>query len=259
MAETAATTIPGTQDTSKGKRPTKGLPTVRMSLDKQLEILRAYAAASGDDGKAVSKVEAAKLAKVHESTPSLLSNFFVDAGLLSREGKKYRPAPEVFSYQKMWQWKKETAAHKLAPVLSRSWFWAVLKPMLTMGSVERTDAIPVLSEAAGATTKDKAELLLLMEWLQAAGLVSSDESRYNVVEAGEVSERTGPPPVPAPPPSLEHKPRRENAGGSGADREPWMELLLRKFPDFDPSWSDELKKGWFEAFEKLMAKGGQAP
>lgn len=29
--------------------------------------------------------------------------------------------------------------------------------------------------------------------------------------------------------------------------------LLQKFPDFDPSWSDELKKAWFADFDKFMA------
>lgn len=33
--------------------------------------------------------------------------------------------------------------------------------------------------------------------------------------------------------------------------------LLNKFPEFDPSWSDELKKQWFAGFEQFMkgAKG----
>lgn len=32
----------------------------------------------------------------------------------------------------------------------------------------------------------------------------------------------------------------------------WQELLLSKFPDFDPSWSDEVKTKWFEGINKLM-------
>ena len=29
------------------------------------------------------------------------------------------------------------------------------------------------------------------------------------------------------------------------------EMLLNKFPDFDPSWDDEIKKKWFESFSSL--------
>ncbi len=32
-----------------------------------------------------------------------------------------------------------------------------------------------------------------------------------------------------------------------------QEMLLEKFPPFDPEWSEELKKKWFEGFEKFMA------
>ncbi len=38
-------------------------------------------------------------------------------------------------------------------------------------------------------------------------------------------------------------------------RVPWDEMLLTKFPTFDPTWSDEVKLKWFEAFDQLM-KGG---
>lgn len=35
----------------------------------------------------------------------------------------------------------------------------------------------------------------------------------------------------------------------------WRQLLLAKFPSFDPSWSDEVKAKWFEAFDRLMRSG----
>jgi len=36
----------------------------------------------------------------------------------------------------------------------------------------------------------------------------------------------------------------------------WLELLLAKFPSFDPDWSDEIKTRWFDSFEKLMERNG---
>ena len=35
----------------------------------------------------------------------------------------------------------------------------------------------------------------------------------------------------------------------------WSELLLSKFPSFDPSWPDDVKARWFDSFEKLMQSG----
>jgi hypothetical protein len=38
----------------------------------------------------------------------------------------------------------------------------------------------------------------------------------------------------------------------------WAQLLLSKFPSFDPSWPDDVKAKWFDAFDKLMKHGQKA-
>jgi hypothetical protein len=35
----------------------------------------------------------------------------------------------------------------------------------------------------------------------------------------------------------------------------WAQMLLSKFPSFDPAWPDDVKAKWFDAFEQLMARG----
>jgi hypothetical protein len=35
----------------------------------------------------------------------------------------------------------------------------------------------------------------------------------------------------------------------------WSQMLLSKFPSFDPSWPDEVKVKWFEGFHRLMRQG----
>lgn len=35
----------------------------------------------------------------------------------------------------------------------------------------------------------------------------------------------------------------------------WSQLLLSKFPSFDPSWPDEVKAKWFDGFHRLMRQG----
>ena len=34
----------------------------------------------------------------------------------------------------------------------------------------------------------------------------------------------------------------------------WGKMLLSKFPTFDPTWTDEVKLKWFEAFDKLVER-----
>lgn len=36
----------------------------------------------------------------------------------------------------------------------------------------------------------------------------------------------------------------------------WYEMVLAKFPNFDPAWTDEVKLKWFEAFDSLLNRGG---
>ena len=35
----------------------------------------------------------------------------------------------------------------------------------------------------------------------------------------------------------------------------WYEMVLAKFPTFDPTWSDDIKLKWFEAFDTLLKRG----
>lgn len=35
----------------------------------------------------------------------------------------------------------------------------------------------------------------------------------------------------------------------------WNEMVLAKFPNFDPAWSDDIKLKWFEAFDLLLKRG----
>jgi hypothetical protein len=46
------------------------------------------------------------------------------------------------------------------------------------------------------------------------------------------------------------KPRVSKSADSSGNVE-WGRMLLEKFPNFNPEWSDELKKKWFDAFKFL--------
>ena len=46
------------------------------------------------------------------------------------------------------------------------------------------------------------------------------------------------------------KPRVSKGADSGGSVE-WERMLLEKFPNFNPEWSEELKKKWFDAFKFL--------
>lgn len=66
----------------------------------------------------------------------------------------------------------------------------------------------------------------------------------------------------------ESKPKRDRSSGkskgSSQQSEPeqqrttqlgWTQMLLSKFPSFDPTWPDDVKNKWFDAFDRLMSYG----
>lgn len=60
---------------------------------------------------------------------------------------------------------------------------------------------------------------------------------------------------PAPP-----KPQDKTDTGNRGDAPPppamsWREMLLSKFPSFDPTWPDDVKAKWFDSFADLMERG----
>jgi hypothetical protein len=52
------------------------------------------------------------------------------------------------------------------------------------------------------------------------------------------------------------KPHGQHISDPGFGIANCAELLVEKFPQFDPTWSDETKATWFEAFQKLLKKVG---
>ena len=98
LRATANDTTNAQQTSPKEKRPEpqETLPTDRVAFEKQMQFLLAYAAASENGTKGVSNDTVAELVKMKSSTVSLANAFFVKSGFLTRSGREYIPAKEIF-------------------------------------------------------------------------------------------------------------------------------------------------------------------
>jgi hypothetical protein len=151
---------------------TKVLPTERVSFEKQMAVLRAYAAASGPAKNAVSNDEvAAVLNDLAASSISLCNPFFGDVGLLIQEGRKQRPADAVFDYLHAFEWNEDTAALKLKDRFTRSWAAATLLPKLSFRQLTRDEAVQFLADESKAQKFHRKSLDLLLEFLNASGVL----------------------------------------------------------------------------------------
>lgn len=159
----------------KPARPDKILPTERIKFDKQMDLLRAYSAASGTAGKPVGNKDVAGIVKMQETTISLANAFFTATGLLQRHPDGgFVPSAEVNDFALAHKWNPDTASHRLSPLLSRTWFAVALVPKLSFQPLEESEAITALAHAASAPPDYKNQLRLLIDYLEAAGIVQRD-------------------------------------------------------------------------------------
>jgi hypothetical protein len=173
--DVAGRIVPPDEPPRQADRPTKALPTDRVQFSKQLNLLRAYAAVSGQAGKPVSSAEVANVAKLNTSTVSLCNGFFADVGFIEKAPNgQYIPSPEVVSFLRAFQWNPETAPHKLAPRLRDMWFMRRLQPKLAMGPINEEEAIHELADEANADPRYYNSLRLILDYLETTGLVRRD-------------------------------------------------------------------------------------
>jgi hypothetical protein len=172
-----------TEQKAPGKtKPTKNLPTDRVGKDTQFAILRAYAKASEDQGKAaVSNGDVARFATISASSISVCNPFWNDAGLLVREGLKQRPVEAVFAYDQAAEWGSDRPMTKLAPVLASSWFGKPLLARLSLKPSTVNEALSLLAEECKASFEYKPQVQLLLDYMEAAGLIVVDGAMVSKV------------------------------------------------------------------------------
>jgi hypothetical protein len=169
--------------TSEAGKPTKALPTVRIAFGKQLDLLRAYAAASGPAARMVNLKDVAEIVQMSPTTIPLANPFFVDVKFVQRsEGQGMTPASELLEYAHAYEWDKETAAHKLSPLLTKTWFWEALQPRLAFQELSDDQAVTILAEKSGAGPTYKSPLRLILDYLEAAGMVKREGGMVKMVK-----------------------------------------------------------------------------
>jgi len=130
---------------SKPKRvlkPKHHLPSDNLKVDGQLEVLRAYVAASDRGKKAVGYKEVAEFVDCYDTVVSSYNKFFEESGLILRQGKgKYVPHENVVEYTDMVQYDDEKALGYLRDILKDSWFGKVALKRLSVAESISEEAL----------------------------------------------------------------------------------------------------------------------
>ena len=150
----------------------KALPTDRVSYERQLGILRAYAAASGPERRGVTNDDVEKVyGDLKSNSISLCNAFFVDVGLLAQDGRKLRPSDAVFDYQHAYEWNPDSALLKLNRLFVDTWAAKALLPRLSFRQLSKDEAISVLADESKATKGHRRNLEILLDFLSGTGVV----------------------------------------------------------------------------------------
>jgi len=244
-------------------RPTKPLPSNRVAFDKQLTLLRGYAAASGPDRTPVDLATLAETVGMASTTVSLMNGFFGDVGFIEKVAGGYVPVPEVVSFAQVHNWDPDKAGPELAPVVGSTWFAAALIPKLKINPFQEDAALAALAKEAHADVDYRPKVRILLEYLRTAGLISIDGTL--------VSARHGQPPAPeqAPKPTVRDRPSSHEQDGqpspvrapSTQASEPLPLLirgLLEQLPR-DGVWTRPQARSWLQmaamAFEVVYDLG----
>jgi hypothetical protein len=164
----------GAVSKSRGRKPSRPVPTDRIPFERQLSLLRAHVIASGEERRPVRNSDVAKVADYSETTLSQANAFFVDIGFLIRTPEGFIPSDEVRAFSHAYKWNQSTAGTKLAPVLERSWAGEALLPRLQFKDIAESDAIAALSEEVGVGPEYRGQLELLIEYMKECELVRVD-------------------------------------------------------------------------------------
>lgn len=175
-------------------KPSRVLPTDRITFERQLDILRAYAAATDNGNKPTSLEAVAGVLKMVVGTVTLANRFFINVGLLQKNDSGFLPAPEVVNFLRAYSWNTETASHKLAPLIQTTWFAEALIPKLRFGTLEEEQAITSLAEASGAEPEYRKQLRMLIDYMVAAGLIQRDGNMIKLAQSTTPTAEAPPPP-----------------------------------------------------------------
>jgi len=241
------------------RRPNRAVPTERISFPKQLDLLRAYAAISGLDRRAVSLAEVARVVNMTASTASLANAFFVDVGLLEKQESGFVPSTAAIEYHQAHEWEGETAAQKLAPTLADSWAWDAVEGSLAYAPQSENEIVRLLAAATSASKHYEPQLRSIVTYFEAAGLVVRDGNTLRLARR-----ETDPAQKRAPGPKSEEaneadqksepsKASRAPSGGGfggppvGSTVHPALVGLLQLLPPARTPWRQG-KKDWILAF-----------
>jgi hypothetical protein len=219
-------------------------------------IVRAYSAAQNDESASVESV--ARLAGLHRPIVSANNNFLRSIGVLDLDKPKLTPLGMKLSTG-IGLANEAITTEALRDVVRTTPVLAQLENIIQARGTMDASAFRGQAILAAGLTDSSANLPMVktvIDLLEESKVIEIRDSKIFlggtplVKDNGAMQPATINPPTPAAA-TLSATAQNPNTGTAA-----WAELLLAKFPEFDPAWTDDVKLKWFDAFDRLMKSRG---
>jgi hypothetical protein len=236
-------------------RPRKSLPSGRVSFAKQLDILRAAAAASGREHKPVSNEEISKIVKIHSGTLSNCNPFFQETGLFIKNKLQNVPCDDVFAYAERFEWEPEKAALKLGPIVRKTWFAIALLPKLKFRPLPVEEVVNTLAAESSASPDYKDQLAMLVDFMRVSGVVSIENGMVGLNKSVDEEEQETPVPIASPSdnePTTIKTILKKHSGNVVAPH-PFIDGLLGALPEPGQDWPISGRIKWLQTASNIFS------
>lgn len=155
-------------------------PNERISLDKELEIIKGLVVFS-EEGRRPVNYKEIKTGTYHAEISRELT-FLDSVGLAQTEKRgEYLPTEICIEFKNRFEWDQEDAKNYLNQLILETWFGKLTKNFLMVKeTVEKEDLFKELGKKAKADReKDKKKIYRLIEWMQWVNLIEEKDNKIS--------------------------------------------------------------------------------
>lgn len=154
------------------QKPRQTLPSDRLSFERQIDSLKAFASQAMVHDGVVTNKQAGDVVGVAETTIVVTNAFFTEIGLLERIGNgQFRTNSLMSEYAHAIDYQAPSPGHALKPLFEKQWFAKTLLPYLGARDVSRDEAVRILAQSCGASKKYEGNVRVLLDFMGYVGVV----------------------------------------------------------------------------------------
>lgn len=170
------------------RKPTSALPSTRIKLERQLDVLRHYVGASDEGARPTSVAEVAQSSGISKASVHNVNPFFREAGLIvEAEGRGLMPSRQTVEFARRCHREPvEEAASALRDLFeARPFATAVRRALLAEPLLKKQLVERVAAQAGHPDRKYDGALALLVDWLETVGMVRARaDGTYELTDRG---------------------------------------------------------------------------